>query len=316
VVGAFAAGWLAPSGHYLFLPDPARPVDPLVRVPDEPRDRERDGAAGVYMVDVLVRRANLFERLFPQIYDGARLVPDEQVNPTGLSERARRQQSLQEMSSSQQIAIAVALRILGHPVPSRGAEVVAVQEGWPADGRLEPGDVIVAAKGRRVSSPESLREVLRGHPPGEPVVITILRKGVEDDLDVGTRTAPGERRAVMGVTVQPELEFPIDVRIDAGEIGGPSAGLAFALDVIDELGTDVDGGRRIAVTGALDLEGAVLPVGGVAQKTLGAREVGADVFVVPARNASEARRYAEGLEIVPVSTFREALTALRAAGPP
>ncbi len=285
-------------------------------MPNEPRDREGDGAAGVYMVDVLVRRANLFERLFPQIYDGARLVPDEQVNPAGLNERARRQQSLQEMSSSQQIAIAVALRILGHTVPSRGAEVVAVQEGWPADGRLEPGDVIVAAKGRRVSSPESLREVLRDHPPGERVVITILRKGAEDELDVGTRTAPGERRAVMGVTVQPELEFPIDVRIDAGEIGGPSAGLAFALDVIDELGTDVDGGRRIAVTGALDLEGVVLPVGGVAQKTLGAREVGADVFVVPARNASEARRYAEGLEIVPVSTFREALRALRASGRP
>jgi PDZ domain-containing protein len=310
-VGAFAAAWLAPSGYYLFLPDPARPVDPLVRVPDEPRDREHDGATGVYMVDVLVRRANLFERLFPQIYDGARLVPDEQVNPAGLSERVRRQQSLQEMSSSQQIAIAVALRVLGHSVPSRGAEVVAVQEGWPADGELEPGDVIVAAKGRRVSSPESLREVLRAHPPGEPVVITILRKGVEDELDVGTRNAPDERRAVMGVSVQPELDFPIDVRIDAGEIGGPSAGLAFALDVIDELGTDVDGGRRIAVTGALELDGEVLPVGGIPQKTLGAREVDADVFLVPAENAAEARRYAGGLRIVPVSSFREALSALR-----
>lgn len=280
-------------------------------MPDERRDADRDDAAGVYMVDVLVRRANLFERLFPQIYDGAQLVPDEQVNPAGLSERQRRRQSLQEMSTSQQIAIAVALRVLGHPVPSRGAEVVAVQDGWPADGELEPGDVIVAAKGRRVSSPDSLRQVLRAHPPGEPVVITILRKGVEDELDVGTRKAPDERRAVMGVSVQPELDFPIDVRIDAGEIGGPSAGLAFALDVIDELGTDVDGGRRIAVTGALELDGDVLAVGGIRQKTLGAREVDADVFLVPAENAAEARRYAEGLRIVPVSSFREALSALR-----
>ncbi len=280
-------------------------------MPDERRDADRDGAEGVYMVDVLVRRANLFERLFPQIYDGAELVPDERVNPAGLSERERRQHSLQEMSTSQQIAIAVALRVLGHPVPSRGAEVVTVQEGWPADGKLQPGDVIVRAKGRRVTSPERLRDVLRAHPPGEPVVVTILRKGAEDELDVGTRTAPGERRAVMGVTVQPELEFPIDVRIDAGEIGGPSAGLAFALGVVDELGTDVDGGRRIAVTGALDFEGTVRPVGGLAQKTLGAREVGADVFVVPAENAAEARRYAEGLRIVPVSSFREALSALR-----
>ncbi len=268
------------------------------------------------MVDILVRRANLFERLFPQIYDGARLVPDEQVNPAGLSESERRQQSLQEMSTSQQIAIAVALRRLGHAVPSRGAEVVAVQDGWPADGKLEPGDVIVAAEGEKVTSPERLRDVLRGHRPGAAVAITLDRKGATRKLDVGTRAAEGERRALMGVIVQPELEFPVDVRIDAGDIGGPSAGLAFALDVIDELGADVDGGRRIAVTGALDLNGDVLAVGGVAQKTLGARDVDADVFVVPAPNAAEARRYADGLEIVPVSTFREALTALEAVVPP
>jgi PDZ domain-containing protein len=285
-------------------------------VPDERREGERGGAAGVYMVDILVRRANLFERLFPQIYDGARLVPDEQVNPAGLSESERRQQSLQEMSTSQQIAIAVALRRLGHAVPSRGAEVVAVQDGWPAVGKLEPGDVIVAAEGEKVTSPESLRDVLRGHRPGATVAITLDRKGATRKLDVGTRAAEGERRALMGVIVQPELEFPVDVRIDAGDIGGPSAGLAFALDVIDELGADVDGGRRIAVTGALDLNGDVLAVGGVAQKTLGARDVDADVFVVPAPNAAEARRYADGLEIVPVSTFREALTALEAVVPP
>jgi PDZ domain-containing protein len=285
-------------------------------VPGEPRNGDRGGEAGVYMVDILVRKANLFERLFPQIYDGARLVPDDQVNPAGLSERERRRQSLQEMSTSQQIAIAVALRVLGHDVPSRGAEVVAVLDGWPADGKLEPGDVIVAAKGRKVTSPESLRAVLRGHRPGEPVAIRRLRDGVEDELDVGTRAAEDERRALMGVTVQPQLEFPVDVRIDAGDIGGPSAGLAFALDVIDELGAEVDGGRRIAVTGALALNGRVLPVGGVAQKTLGARQVDADAFVVPATNAAEARRYAEGLEIVPVSSFREALRALRAVVPP
>ena len=305
-----AAAWIAPSGHYLFLPDPARPVDPLVRVPDEPRGREEGDGAGVYMVDVLVRRANFFERLFPQIYDGAHLVPAEQVNPEGLSEVERRRQSLQEMSTSQQVAIAVALRRLGHPVPARGAEVVAVQDGSPADGKLEPGDVIVAAKGDSVTSPESLRRVLRDHRPGAAVPITLRRDGTTHELEVGTRAA-ADRRAVMGVFIQPELEFPVDVRIDAGDVGGPSAGLAFALDVVDELGPDVDGGRRIAVTGALELDGEVLPVGGIPQKTLGAREVGADVFLVPAENAAEARRYADDLRIVPVSSFREALSALR-----
>jgi PDZ domain-containing protein len=307
-----AAAWLAPSGYYLFLPDPARPVDPLVRVPDERDEGEERGGAGVHMVDVVVRKANMFERLFPQIYDGAQLVPENEVNPEGLSERERRHQSLQEMSSSQQIAIAVALRRLGHAVPSRGAEVVSVRDGWPADGKLEPGDVIVAAKGEKVTSPDTLRELLRTHRPGDPVTITIDRKETRRALEVGTRQAEGERRALMGVTVQPELEFPVDVKIDAGDVGGPSAGLAFALDVVDELGRDVDGGRTIAVTGTLGLDGRVFAVGGIAQKTLGAREVDADVFIVPEENAAEARRHADGLEIVPVSSFREALRALTA----
>jgi Lon-like protease len=264
------------------------------------------------MVDVVVRKANMFERLFPQIYDGAQLVPENEVNPEGLSERERRHQSLQEMSSSQQIAIAVALRRLGHAVPSRGAEVVSVRDGWPADGKLEPGDVIVAAKGEKVTSPDTLRELLRTHRPGDPVTITIDRKETRRALEVGTRQAEGERRALMGVTVQPELEFPVDVKIDAGDVGGPSAGLAFALDVVDELGRDVDGGRTIAVTGTLGLDGRVFAVGGIAQKTLGAREVDADLFIVPEENAAEARRHADGLEIVPVSSFREALRALTA----
>jgi PDZ domain-containing protein len=111
--------------------------------------------------------------------------------------------------------------------------------------------------------------------------------------------------------VQPELRFPVDVEIDAGNIGGPSAGLAFALDIYDELGEDIDRGRRIVVTGTLDLDGRVGPIGGIEQKTLGARLVDADVFLVPDLNAEAARRGAEDdVQVIPVSTFQEALSAL------
>jgi PDZ domain-containing secreted protein len=98
--------------------------------------------------------------------------------------------------------------------------------------------------------------------------------------------------------------------VDAKGIGGPSAGLAFALDIVDELGADVDQQRKVVVTGELSLDGRVLPIGGIKQKTIAAREGNADVFVVPRENADEAERYAGDLEIVPVSSFEEALREL------
>jgi Lon-like protease len=279
-----------------------------VSVPDE---KTTSAEGGIYMVDILVRRASLFERIFPQVYGDAELVPQEVVNPAGLSERERKQESLSEMSVSQQIAIAVALENLGHDVDPLGAEVVRILPGAPAEGKLEVGDVIVGLKGEKVSSPDELIRLMRGHRPGTPVRLKVRRKGRELDLVVGTRAAGGdEQRAVVGIQIQPEFRFPVGIRIDARNIGGPSAGLAFALDIVDELGDDLDRGRRVVVTGTLDLDGTVGAIGGIEQKTVGARLVDADLFLVPDGNAADARSNAEGLEIVAVSTFEEALAAL------
>jgi Lon-like protease len=303
-----AALWIIPSDHYLFLPDPALEVDPLVSVPDEDKG---SAEGGIYMVDILVRRASLFERIFPQVYGDAELVPDEVVNPAGLSERERKQESLSEMSVSQQVAIAVALRSLGHDVEPLGAEVVRILPGAPAEGKLEVGDVIVGLKGKKVSSPDELIRLMRGHRPGTTVRLDVRRNGRELELVVGTRAAGGdEQRAVVGVQIQPEFRFPVGIRIDARNIGGPSAGLAFALDIVDELGDDLDRGRRVVVTGTLDLDGTVGAIGGIEQKTVGARLSEGDLFLVPDGNAADARSHAEGLEIVAVSTFEEALAAL------
>lgn len=303
-----AALWIIPSDHYLFLPDPALEVDPLVSVPDEDTG---SAEGGIYMVDILVRRASLFERIFPQVYGDAELVPEEVVNPAGLSEGERKQESLSEMSVSQQISIAVALRKLGHDVEPLGAEVVRILPGAPAEGKLEVGDVIVGLKGEKVSSPDELIRLMRGHRPGTPVRLEVRRDRRELELVVGTRAAGGdEQRAVVGVQIQPEFRFPVGIRIDARNIGGPSAGLAFALDIVDELGDDLDRGRRVVVTGTLDLDGTVGAIGGIEQKTVGARLAEADLFLVPDGNAAEARSHAEGLEIVAVSTFEEALAVL------
>ncbi len=117
---------------------------------------------------------------------------------------------------------------------------------------------------------------------GEPVT----------ELSVGTRAAQDDpERAVMGVEVgnAEDFDFPVDIQIDAGGIGGPSAGLAFALDITDELGEDIDRGRTIVATGELGLDGTVHPIGGVEQKAIGARDAGADIFLVPDGNFEEAR---------------------------
>jgi PDZ domain-containing protein len=226
---------LIPSNHYIVLPDRARPTDPLVRIPGEESQDEED----IYMVDVRIGRANLLERVFPSIREGADLLPERAINPEGVSDRQRRQSSLNDMSRSQLVAITVALRELGRgvEVSGDGAEVVLVQPGSPAEGVLQVGDVIVEAEGEEIESIDDLRRALDDVEPGQDVELTVQRGEERVDLTSATQASPDEPdRAVMGVQVQDALdfEFPVDIEIDAGAIGGPSAGLAFALDIVDE----------------------------------------------------------------------------------
>jgi Lon-like protease len=292
------------------LPDEPKNVDELVHVPNEPADPDEDQGS-IYMVDIVVRKARLFERLFPQIYGGASLVPEREFNPENLPEQVRREQSLEQMSASQEIASAVALRALGYKVESLGVEVSEIQVGAPADGPLEPGDVILEANGVEVRTTEELTNVMSEVEPGESVRLVIKRDGTRRPVSVGTKASSDEPpRAIMGILIRPDFEFPVDITIDAGDVGGPSAGLAFALDIYDELGEDIDDGRKIVVTGALDVGGTVVPIGGIKQKTYAAHEADADLFLVPDENLESARRYAGDTEVVAVSTFREALSVL------
>lgn len=300
--------WFVPSNYYVYLPDPARPVDPLIRVPHED---EGSSKGGIYMVDVSIRKASLLERLVPAVDSGATLVPASDFLSPGTSEREQQEQSLEEMRASQAVAKAVALRALGYRVPSAGAVVVIVSSGFPADGVLEKGDLVVRLDGHRIRTPEDVTAAMERVEPGDRIALVVRRDGKRKRLEVGTRAAAETpTRPVMGVLIEPKLHFPLDVRIDAGTIGGPSAGLAFALDIVDELGHDLDHGRRVVVTGALALSGRVLEIGGIKQKTLGARDADADLFLVPKANAAEARRYAGPLRVVAVGSFEQAMSYL------
>jgi PDZ domain-containing protein len=310
---AVGATWFLPSDSYLLLPDPAKPLAPKVHVEGE----KPHPPGGIYYVDVIVRRASLLEEVFgPARPGGADLVPEQALVPPGSSFRERRQQTLRQMNRSEQIAAAVALRELGYEVKAEpaGALVVAVAPDAPAAGKLEPTEVIVAVDGSPVRTPADLRRLIAKHKPGENVQLRVRAGGATRTVEVGTIESPNEAgRPIVGIVVEQsaDIELPIEVDIDLGGVGGPSAGLAFALDVMEELRGNVDRGLRVAATGELELNGDVAPVGGVKQKVLGARRAGADVFLAPAGdNAKEARRYAGSLRVIPVESFRQALRAL------
>jgi PDZ domain-containing protein len=309
---------VVPSNEYIFLPDPAHPVAPLVTVPGG-HDPTR---GGVYYVDVIVRKATWFERLFPGIHNGADLYPANAIDPPGVNDQLRRQLDLQDMKLSQQVAAAVALRAAGKKVVMRavGVRVTAVFQGLPAFGKLEPGDVVVAVDGTPTPTVSGLRTRVGAHRAGDVVTLTVRRgrKTLVKKMKTVSAGTVEARRTVVGISTEQALDIhlPLQVRINAGSVGGPSAGVAFALDVMEELGRDVVHGHKVAATGEIFADGSIGPIGGIKQKTIGARAAHVDAFLVPAGdNAREARKYAHGLRIIPVDTFPQALRALATLGP-
>lgn len=309
-----------PSDKYIFLVDAAHPVAPFVHVQGA---RPEAGGGTVYFVDVIERRAREIETLVPWLHPHATLLPATDVVPQGTTSEALVEAELREMTMSQQIGAAVALRQLGyHVVVSPDGVLVNVLDlGTPASAKLQPADVIEAVDGSPTPTVPKLRSRLSRVKPGQAVTLRILRGVKTLSLRVGTfavRQAPG--RALIGFepAQAAKIKLPIHVSINLPRVGGPSAGLAFALEVMERLGKDVTHGHRVAATGEMEIDGSIAPIGGVKQKTYGVRKAGADVFLVPAAggNAAVARRYAGSLRIIAVRTFSQALHALATLAPP
>ncbi len=306
-----------PSGQYILLPDTAHPVAPLVRV-----QGARPVKSGtLYFVDVIERRASELEALFPWLRPHSSLEPAGAIVPPCASEAQAEAAQLQEMAFSQRIAAAVALRRLGYHVVVKPTGVVVSQliAGTDAPCNLQPMDVILSVDGAPTRTITALRAALARVKPGNVVVLRVRRAGRALTARIRTIKTPGDpNRALVGFAPDQAatIKLPIHVSIDTSGIGGPSAGLAFALEVMQKLGRNVLHGHRVAATGEMELNGAVAPIGGVKQKTYGVREAGADVFLVPAgSNAQVARRYAGHVRIIPVSTFDQALHALATLPP-
>jgi PDZ domain-containing protein len=303
-----------PSGEYLLLVDPAHPVGPLVQVQGaRPVDSGR-----LYFVDVKEQSASELEALFPWIHPHSSFVPTGAIVPPCASAAEAEAAALEEMAFSQRVAAAVALRKLHYHVVVKPTGVVVSQliANTHAPCNLQPMDVVVAVDGTPTPTPTILHNALGRVRPGAVVNLRVRRAGKL--LTVPIRTVDVGGRALVGFVPgqAAKIKLPIHVAIDTSGIGGPSAGLAFALELMQKLGRNVLHGHRVAATGEIELNGAVTPIGGIKQKTYGVRQAGADVFLVPAgQNARDARRYAGPLRIIPVRSLDQALRALATLPP-
>ena len=226
------------------------------------------------------------------------------------------------MDSSKDIATIVALEHLGvHAADFTGVLFFETVPGGPADGLLEPTDVILSIDGQPVTTVDSLRTVLAQLEPGAVAVVTVEDSETDElrDVEIALGSHPdtgGSFIGLSGVTERVSRSpLPFDVDISSGSVGGPSAGLAFTLVVLDVLSPgELTGGQRVAVTGSIHLDGSVGDVGGVAQKAAAARDAGARLIIVPEASADEARSGSGDVPVVGVANLEDALQALAGVG--
>jgi Lon-like protease len=253
---------------------------------------------------------NIFQALRAWLDPSEAVVPESELFPPGQSAQQTQAQDTEEMTGSQQLATAAALSALHIPYKTQ-AGVVSTVAGYPASKELRAGDIIEAVDGKPVNG-TSLSSMITSHPAGTVLTLTVLRDGKTLTLPVASKSSDGT--PVIGVEVQEEYTFPFNVKITVGNIGGPSAGMMFALGIIDKLTPlDLTGGKFIAGTGEITASGQVEPIGGIQQKMVGARSAGATIFLTPAGNCSDtAGAVPAGLRLVKVSTLSQAIADLEA----
>jgi len=326
-------------GYFVISPGDAQSVVPLITVP--PREAHPVRGA-VLLTDVFEAQVTALGYLFDRLSPDDQLIPADEVLSPGIPSSELTAQGYLEMAQAKQAAETAALRRLGYAVPEHadGVVVEGVASGAPAFGVLQVGQVITGVDG--VPTPEVCRFVatLSGLRPGTTARLTVrldgfsgsgrpVRGAVVDRLVRLARRPPGvpgptgcagvhRGGGYLGVVVasQQDFVYPFPISIDTADIGGPSAGLAMALGLLDMLGGGrLTGGRRVAATGTIDPAGQVGDVGGVPQKTVAVERAGASVFLVPADEVAAARAKATpSLHVYGVRSLGQALAILGRLG--
>lgn len=292
-------------------PGPAHDVLPLIDV-EGAKTFPADGRLMLTTVSFSADRLTAFQYLLTWLDPDEDLIPERDLLAPG--QTLEEESALQDyaMDRSQLTATSVALHAIGVYPEQRGsgALIEGTVPGCEADGQLFPGNLITAIDGETVDGEREARALIDRVPPDQP--IEFVAKAGKKDVVVDLRRTPcgPDGEDLVGVSVMDP--FPFEVRIDDAGVGGPSAGLMFSLGIYDTLTPgDLTGGLAVAGTGEIDRLGTVYPIGGIGKKLQGAEEAGAEVFLVPRGNLEEARKAGvEGLRLIPVGTFDEAVEAL------
>jgi PDZ domain-containing protein len=308
-----------PLPYYLFKPGSVRDTEPLIAV-EGTEVFASDGS--ISYTTVSLRQATLMGLVQGWLDDDIDVYGRDRVLQ-GRDVDENRELNLQLMSDSKQVATQVALERLGYDVDVTIGQVVAeVVPDMPADGVLERGDTITAIDGEPFDDAQDLGRLLGDDAPGDTVTATVQSPtgSAGRDVELTLAASPDDpAKGVMGVQVVNvvlDYNFPVDVEIDTGDVGGPSAGLAFTLAIIDDLTPgELTGGSDIAVTGTISGDGTVGPVGGTGQKAAAVRDVGIRLFLVPRDDYQAAVDHAgDDLDVVAVDTLDDALAALEERG--
>lgn len=326
LAGGVALAFVLPINmpYFALSPGPVSDVTDYIDVPDAAEE-----TGDLFFLTVTLKEVNLLEYVAAWLDSEVDLNPRETIRPAGVSQEELRSQNLSLMESSKQNAVCVALTKLEYDVRCNGtgALVSSVIPGSAADGIILENDIIVELNGMSVQVPEDLFAALAGRAPGEMVLVTVDRGRPDEGRGrVALTVTLGVFRSVDGATVDEtrgmigvrpvqapaQVEFPVDVVIDSQSIGGPSAGLMFTLEIMNQLTpSDLTNGHRIAGTGTISPEGTVGPIGGVRQKIFGAINAGAEYVLVPRVNYPTAiDAAADDITVVQVDTIDDALAFL------
>jgi PDZ domain-containing protein len=260
---------------------------------------------------------NIFAALRAWLSPDDAVVPQQEIFTPGQTPQQVARQDSEQMANSQQTATAAAFCQVGIRFTTTDT-VQATVRGMPAAGRLQRGDVITAVDGAAVSCHAPAGTLIKARRPGAPVQLTVLRHGRTFRFRLATTDVQGQPE--IGVQIVESFVFPFSVTISIGNIGGPSAGLMFALGIIDKITPDnLAGGRFVAGTGEIQASGTVLPIGGIQQKMAGARAAGATIFLTPAANCPDTTgAVPAGMRVIKVSSLAGAVSDLEAlkAGKP
>jgi PDZ domain-containing protein len=331
VAGFVIATSLISAPYTELVPGDAQPVSSLITVP---QGRGHPIKGEVLLTDVGVQTLKYIQYYWTQIFSN----PDNTVVPTGevtynLPESEFDDQGTVDMAESQLTAKSVALRQLGYSVPMRdvGVTIYVIDPTSPAWGTLQIGDVVTSVDGVPTTNPVALENAIRAHQPGDTVTMrvgTIAQPTPGHDVSVRLSSITSNHKKVAflgigdpgiplaGMGTQPEYDFPFPVSINSDDIGGPSAGLAWTLGILNSLGGgNLTGGRIVAATGTIRPDGTIGDVGGVQQKTVAVNEAGATVFLVPQPELAVAKSMAgPHLKVFAVQTLGQALSDLEHLG--